>query len=418
METETMLPRRITMHRTLAHIMPFVLLLLLVSCGGGGDGSRPASVPFDAVISGTVFDGAVRDGTVNIYDWTTGAKGNLIGSVVTDSQGKFSLTRQTLSTEVLFEVISGFYFEEATNSLIQLDGDQGLTLRAVEVLVPGAPSTIQVTGITTAATGLAEFLVGQGVTAQNAVIAANQVISDWMGFDIVTVEPLDVVDPANASSTLTQRHKYGFVSAGVSELTKRADLDAFRTPHTKWTSIAFYNLMYRDIRADGLFNGLAAGGSPLRLDNTDLSRDFYRVILAERLMQFVLGASNNTTLDFDTVLPFASQLNLHTGEIFGGVPPAADIRNATTRIVNFLPPDGVTISGNYTANAKLTDSFGIKLTEYLIDGNFLASPGSNENPVYTIQTGNFANGAHTITIEVTNILDNKSSVTHNITIQN
>ena len=95
-----------------------ISLVFLTACGGGagsGGGSGPtgSTIPVGSV-SGISFDGLILNGTVSVYDFTTGAKGALLGQTTSDSSsGLYSLSLQVESRPVLVEITGGYYVEEA-----------------------------------------------------------------------------------------------------------------------------------------------------------------------------------------------------------------------------------------------------------------------------------------------------------------
>ena len=296
------------------------LTLILTACGGGGsssDGSTSGSLPGSrpaGTVSGVAFDGVVSGGTVSIYDFSSGSKGALLGSGQTGNDGLFSISIVTPDKPILIEVEGGAYLEEASGLQVQIDRSKDQKLSAVQLYQSGQPLTVNTTFFTTLATGLAEYLVQtQGRAVTDAVQAANQQISAWAGFDIVRTSPLNVADPANRAAVLTDQLQYGFVSAALSELTRQVSVTAGQPEHSTWTSIAFIQAAYEDIRADGVLDGADTSGA-INLGGTALNGDTYRATLAERLLQFTEGTKNATGLGFDEVLPFARTLGGNAGD--------------------------------------------------------------------------------------------------------
>jgi hypothetical protein len=72
----------------------------------------PPPVPFGSV-SGTTFDALVVGGTVSVYDFTMGAKGNLLGQATSDAKGIYSVPVQAETRPILVEMTGGYYIEEA-----------------------------------------------------------------------------------------------------------------------------------------------------------------------------------------------------------------------------------------------------------------------------------------------------------------
>ena len=398
-------------------------VLLLAGCGGGGatdgtTGDLPDTRP-SAVVSGTAFDGLIINGTVNIYDWSTGKKGALLASGQTDGQGLYSISISTPDKPILVEVTNGYYIEEASGVQIQLKPDQGQKLLAVTNYRSGVPVTISATFFTTVAAGYAEYLVDQGTSPINAVINANAEVSQWAGFDIETTTPLDAANVANASPVLTDGHRYGLVAAGISELTKQLHIDAGQPPHFTWPSVHVIGLAYDDIRADGVLDGKGSGGQPLAVGNLALNMDTFRATLADYVLRFVARNSRNATgLTFDDVRDFALALNSYASALFGNTSPGTDISRRMPVVQQFTPAEGTIVSGTYPVNALVSDPYGIALVEYYVDGQFVAGAGNPENPAQSIVTTNFSNGSHQFEIRVTNLWGNTTTVSHNVTVAN
>jgi len=86
-------------------------VIFITSCGGGGN--LPESRPITS-ISGVAFDGAITNGLVTVYDYSSGSKGAKLASVNTDEFGKYALDLAIANRAVLLEVTGGQYVEEAS----------------------------------------------------------------------------------------------------------------------------------------------------------------------------------------------------------------------------------------------------------------------------------------------------------------
>ena len=96
------------------YIVLLFSLAFLTACGGGGGGGSTgptgSTIPVGSV-SGTAFDGLILNGTVSVYDFSTGAKGALLGQATTDGNGLYALSLQVESRPVLVEITGGYYVE-------------------------------------------------------------------------------------------------------------------------------------------------------------------------------------------------------------------------------------------------------------------------------------------------------------------
>jgi len=400
------------------------VLLALTGCGGGGGSGRsvdddvsnlPGARP-KANVSGVAFDGLIIGGTVDIFDFTSGAKGEKLGSTKTDGSGLYSISLSTSDKPILIEITGGYYIEEATGKQIQVDKTKGHKLLAIEYYESGKAIEISTTFFSTVATGYAEYLMSEGMNAESAIERAYQQVDSWAGFNTRKTVPVAVNDSQNVTPFITDPHRYGFVAAAISELTRVLGKNSGNGEHNDFSSISFIIAAYKDIKVDGILDGRDAGGT-ISFAGYPLNSNTYRDLIALRMLQFVQAARNTTSLGFTDVLAFASTINLFSDEIFN-YQSAPDITKSQPSVSQFLPAEGETISGGYQASAVVSDDYGLESVEYYVDGKFVASAGNPNDPLRNIDTFNFDNGAHTMTVVVTNVMGNSTSITHNIMVNN
>ena len=393
--------------------------LFLSACGSGSSSNTSDTTPSTPVgrITGSAFDSQVYNGLVDIIGFEEAIPGIVFSSPKTNGQGIFSSSLQTGSKPISLQVKSGQYLEEASLKAVTLNGDIGLMLRSVDYYQAGDTVNLSATFFTTLATGLTEYLVKEeGLSTEVAIEQAYAEIDAWAGFDTRRTQPVAAYDVANASPFLTDPIKAGFVAGGISELTRVVGVDSGNGEHSVQTSIGFIALAYEDIKADGLLDGQGSSGQ-LMFGNLSITNNTYRTLLSTRMLQFLNSDKNQIGLGFDDVLDYASELNLYAGELFN-FQAAVDIKETYPTVTQFLPEEGDTISGGYTASALVADPFGLLSVTYYIDGQFAAGAGNPYLPFRTINTLNFTNGLHLIRIDVENFFGNIASVTHSITIQN
>lgn len=393
----------------------FTLLsaLLLSACGGGGSNSDDSPGTPSGSVSGIVFDSQVYNGTVSVLT----RSGQTLASTTTNGNGDYRAGLQVESQPVFLRVASGEYLEDASLNAISLDGNTGLVLRSVDDYQAGDDLNLSVTFFTTLATGLVEFLVqNQGLSTEVAIERAYAEIDAWAGFNTRRTRPVAVFNVANASPFLTDPIKAGFVAAGISELTRVVGQNTNGSQHTTYTSIGFIKRAYEDIEADGMLDGQGSGGQ-LTFGNLTITADTYRTLLATRLLQYVNSNYNQTSLDFNDLVDYASDLNLYAGELFNFT-TAEDIKETKATVNQFLPAQGAVIYGGINASAIVNDPFGLLSVRYYMDGNFVATAPNPYLPIRSIDTLSFANGQHALRIDVQNFFGNITSATHTVTINN
>jgi len=396
--------------------------LTLASCGGGSGGSvsdddrnLPDERPVGK-ISGVAFDGLIINGEVKIYSFENGKIGNLLGSGTTDGEGRFSLNLGIPSTPFVGIVEGGYYLEEATGVQVQVDKSKGLQLRFVGQYQSGRPVETVATFFSTVAAGLAEFYVNAySWNAETAITRANLLVNEWAGYDVTATIPVDVSREVNITPYITDPHRAGFVAAGISQLTLQISNNANAVAHDRFTSIGFILEAYKDVAADGILDGQGPSGQ-ITFGDIPMNANIYRELLPVRILAFTRGARNLTGLDFDDVLPMASQLNLNTGDLFGGL-EVNDIAQSTPSLSQLLPQNGQVISGTWPATVLVEDDYGIQSARWFVD-DFYVGQGSSNDPGLDIVTTNFANGEYDVTVEVTNFMGNVESLTSTVTINN
>ena len=296
-----------------------ISLVFLTACGGGGgsgggSGSTGSTIPVGSV-SGISFDGLIINGTVSVYDFTTGAKGALLGQTTSDgTSGLYSLSLQVESRPVLLEITGGYYVEEAGPSVQHRSRSvQMQKLTALANYTTGTPLKVAVTTYTHLAAGLAAFEISKGTAVSTAINDANNRASSLAGVNILTTTPKEITDVSNASATLTPELKYGFLAGAISMWTYNNAPSAAVAHLPPYTSIDFAQLLYQDISADGLLDGIGldstGAAAPLSFGTTPLGVDVYRLGLGVAMVQMARDAKQQDRAGrFATVLPFAQLL--------------------------------------------------------------------------------------------------------------
>lgn len=379
----------------------FVLVLsclALAGCGGGGGGSGGASgttIPVGS-ISGIAFDGIVASGNVTAYDYSTGSKGAVLAQATTDANGLYSLPLKVEARPVLLELTNGSYIEEAgpkTNVTL----GTGQKLQAVLVYQTGAAMSASITHFTYLAAGLAASEISKGTAPAAAITDANNRVTALAGINILTTAPKDVTNITNQRATMSPELQYGFLEAAIS-------MWAYTHPATgatplipPYTSIDFAQLMYQDVAADGLLDGVGAAKAPLSFGSTALSQAVYRYQLGVAMMQMVGSANNKTTLAGALVLPYATAYIGSTDAMFGTVAPVpfpASVDTITS------PASNAWARATVSVVPAISSPFGIKTVVLLVDGTAVQTL-TNVPASISLNTTAYADGPHAIGLQAT-----------------
>jgi hypothetical protein len=387
----------------------FTIIALAACGGGGGGGSTPAARP-DGNVNGTAFDNVLINSNIEVYS----LDGSLLGTGTTDEDGLYSVTLDSVPSQIVKIVASGGqYKEEATNTIVELEADDHLY--AYVNYSQGGDVTTAVTLFTTIAAGYAEYLMGLGVNATKAVEDANSSISQLVGVDIVNVQPVDITDATNSAPSLTNALRYSFFTAAVSPFTAYVSRENGRTEHDFYNSIMFAQLAYEDIRHDGYLNGQSAKGN-VSMGVVPFDEETYRNKLALNTLVIANSANNQTGLSPAELKDAAEAYNNSNHVAFGNVPPVS--LDADKPIVtNPSWFSGETVAGNVSLAADVSDVVGVSTAVFTIDGtDFVAA--DPENPEVSFDSTTFSDAVYPVTLTVENFAGATTNFTRNLTIAN
>ncbi len=381
--------------------------LSLIGCGsnsGGGPKHRPA-----ATIKGFAVDAQIVGGTVSVFGFKNGVKGDLLGSAITDEQGFYRIDLAAPDQHILIEVKGGSYTEEASGVGVTLKESQ--FMRAVTFYRSGTSVDLMITPFTHIAAGLVAYKVGQGVPVQTAVTEASTAISTLLGIDILSTVPLNITDPNNTNITMTDGLAYGFWAAGLSAWTAEASLQNGSEPHEIWTSIAFSQVMYRDISEDGLLDGKGKktfNDSPvdLAVGLVALDANTYRSELAQKMMFMVGSEVNRTGIRVEQALTQAEHLALMTHELFGGLAPVP--LDSEGPIISPAEAEGLYHNETFDFKVLVSDAVGLKTVIFDIDGTPIGQAANPSLPSFPINTTLYEDGEYRIGVKAIDNLDNES----------
>jgi len=406
-------------------------VLLLVGCGAGGGSSNnvPPPVPTSAV-NGAAVDGLIANGTIRIYDFNAGSKGALLAETETDDVGLYSLNLQAETGSILIELTGGSYKEEATGKTVRLNIDESEKLTALANHEAGEPVTIAVTAYTHVAAALARHLISTGESVEEAIHTANHRITQWVGLPIIETIPLDITISSNISASVTPAHFYGFLSGAISLWTKEhyanpSDVITNGCEQYNVCSIDFIQTMYADTLADGMLDGLGAGGTPLSFGATALSPSIYRAELAMAILDItdtVLPSNinnelvNKTGLTGTQLLLRARAYAASTDSIFAGVPP----QSIDTPVISLdSHANGAWVRASPNVTGTVVDQIGPGFVTLTVDGITTGSLAANYYaPSISWDTTAISEGIHTIALNVNNGAGLTATASANVTVDN
>lgn len=382
------------MHYRLSLSFIVVVSMFLFSCGGSGSGgdSMPGTVP-NGGINGVAHDGVLNGSTITVRSYTTGA---VLGTGTTDVNGNYSVAIQTEEPTLLIEAGAGFYVEESSGTSVNLAPDQ--KLRAViNNYSVNSNVKVSITPFTNLAAGLALYRVNHGMSASAAIATANRDVSSMLGFDIINTVPRDITNSANVAVYTSDEYSYGFMCAAISSWTKYASEKSGELEPATVNSISFAQIMYNDISADGLLDGVGFDPNKqlvnLSLGAVTVDVNVYRYALAAHLIKMVNSDKNKTHLTESKLLPYATTYAGNTSALFGSATPLGFSNGGRPSVLITSPAPDAVLSGivqvTATASSQGTiDTATLKLDHVASGGTPVTAIAPNPNaPTFSINIG-------------------------------
>ncbi|NOX91879.1 MAG: hypothetical protein GXP18_05360, partial [Gammaproteobacteria bacterium] len=401
----------------LLSVLLLAAALFLAGCSPGDSLNLPTERP-SGVIQGNVVDGILVGSRVNVYGFKNGVRGVLLGNAITDEQGGYTIELQEPDQPVLIEASGGTYLEDADGSVVTLA--DGQVLRAVTQYKSGESLDAMVTPLTHLAVGLAEYRISNGVSVDQAILAANTDINNFFAIDTSTTPPLAITDENNILSELNDPALYGFYLAGLSSWTSWAS-DKNSAPHTIYSSIALTQILYNDVRSDGVFNGAGYNREgtelmPLAFGRVALDENTFRIAFSLHVMAIANSDENKTGLGIDKLLTPAQQIAAQTGALLDTSDPVS-IDGQTPEITITRPADEYR-SGLFNFEITIGGLLGAERIRISVDGDLMADLTNSTNVLAIIDTTDYADGEHEILVTATDALGNEASTTFTMQFDN
>jgi len=401
----------------LLSVLLLVVVFLLTGCSPGGSLDLPEERP-SGVIQGNVVDGILVGSRVNIYGFESGTRSILLGTAITNEQGGYAIELQTSDQPVLIEISGGTYLEDASGSAVTLA--DGQVLRAVTHYKSGKPLDAMVTPLTHLAVGLAEYNINNGVPVDQAIREANTDINRFFAIDTGTTPPLAIVDENNTLAELNDTALYGFYLAGLSNWTLWAS-DKNDAPHSIYSSIALTQILYNDIRSDGVFNGVGDNREgtalmPLAFGRVALDENTFRIAFSLHMLAIANSDENKTNLGIDKLLTPAQQIAAQTGALLGTSDPV-NIDEQIPEVTITQSADKYR-SGLFSFEITIGGLLGAERIRIFIDGDLATTLTDTTNTLAIIDTTDYTDGEHEIRVIATDALSNEASNTFIIQFDN
>lgn len=211
--------------------VPIIATFVLAGCGGGGGSSTPT--PFSATTTGVAAKGIIKNATVTAFELSAaGAILRTVGTADTDNSGKYALTIGSSYAGGPLKLVLNAKSGGATKMVCDVStGCNGIvfgqdyslpstfTLTSYQQSASnGAAITTQITPYTNMAAARIEDQLNATTpsTLNNTLVSnANSEVSQLVGVNISTTEPVDITDPAAVAAASPDALQYAAFNAGI-----------------------------------------------------------------------------------------------------------------------------------------------------------------------------------------------------------
>ncbi|MBI3775096.1 MAG: hypothetical protein HY273_06015 [Gammaproteobacteria bacterium] len=392
----------------LKHAAVLFLLLLITACSDGNKVPEPRP---EGSIGGRIAAGNFTAGNVGIYAFQDGTRGEKLGGAELASDGRYAVPLRAASQPVLVEIATGRYTEAASGIEVALADGQRLS--ALVWYESGTTSTSAVTPLTHLATGLAVYKITQGVPVRDAIAAAQQDVSTAFNLDIATTSPLLVSETPTTPALLTDATRYGFFLTALSNLTQWIGAQNGTPPHQIFNSIGLSQVWFDDVRVDGKLDGMGrnqdATAMSLAYGTVALDANLYRMALAQHLLATTLLPINKTGLVFNDLLGSAQSFANSRHALFGGADLLPPLVTAPVIVPITVTPQSTAQRGLLDFKVAIDAIIPANKVAYVLDDTVLGEVQDPAHPNMTIDTAQYAEGAHTLQVHATDALGNQAT---------
>ena len=299
---------------TLKSILTCIFITALFACNGEGEGgNQPPPIP-DTTIQGMGFDGPVKNGVVKVYEFNNGLKGREMATAKTDQDGRYVASFEFLGAldknPILLELSSGSYIDEYSQEEVQLQS--GDVLRTVAFYDEGDIVTANITGLTTLATCLSEYYMGEegAESWDKSITEAYLRVGELVGLNNILNSPLtDVMNRVDPGSEFTEALRHGYILSSFSVMAGKLN-NAQEPDGDKITSIKLINSFCKDIQFDGVLDGIYDDDTGnLTIGSTQIDDDFYRDFWASSIFESLDLNLNGANFKRDKIQGVANELS-------------------------------------------------------------------------------------------------------------
>ena len=273
-----------------------------IQTGGG------ASV--NGMVSGSAFNGSMRNTTVMAYAVTGGTMGAQLASGATDNMGRFSLSLGAYSGPVMLKMLGGSYEDLATGTTMTLLAGDVMTA-VMPTIASGATVTgIHMTPLTSMAQARAQGMTGSMTDAN--ITAANTAVGNYfMVSDILHTQPMNPAVSGSGGAVTTDMKNYGITVAAMSQYALTLGMT---------DPAALIPSMMQDA-SDGIMNGkmggtsITMGGGMMGGGGTMMQSTAGTSGLATAMATFMGSTMNKSGLMTTDVQSLINQLSVSDGSL-------------------------------------------------------------------------------------------------------
>lgn len=395
--------------RVVAGCFSLALILSLTACsGGGGDGLPPERPAPDSdstqgsatQVSGYVVDDAVVGATINVYAFDEGRKGDLLASGKSGSDGAYAIDLKAAEGLLLIESRGGVYHELLSGTDVTVKSDE--RLQAIVMYRPGQPLRTMVTPFTYLVAALAQHRMATGQAPRSAYASAAADVNHLFDLDVAAVYPRSIAD-VGSHSGLNDEHVYGFYLAAYSAWSAGVDEQNGVAPHSVYTSLSAWQLIYQDLLDDGLLDGQVLRdqrAAEIALGGVALKSDVYRLDFVRHVLATTMHHANATNISLGDMLPLMLAFLERSSSFLPAAGAGSDIE------IHTIEPEGLFHNGQFDYAVMISNPQLLAKVSFELNGEPLGTAANSLLPMINIDSTAYADGDYVIKVVAEDLLGN------------
>ena len=350
-------------------------------------------------VYGTISGLTLSNTTVSVFDFSTGQKGNLLGKQeILDGQSySIEINQSTQENIIAICANGGSYKEIASEQFIELEVSDELC--SLVTFYGDQKVSTEISPLTQIEKGFAEARMKHGNPVSFSVDQSRNLVKEAFG---INDENSDKVQ----SILLIAASQY---------MREQAELYISETHTKNYSSYAFFNTAYNDIKEDGRLDGKGKSFDlgpqvDLGIGGTIFNGSTYTGELARSAIKYLSSNSSDFDLGLEDILEYCKSIASTTHYLFGyniGEINEGGLDSVSPMFFESSVEDGDILRGIVSMHAIAEDNLLVSETALYIDDVLIKNIEGGVFQ-YNLDTSSLEDGSHEIKLVAIDLMNNET----------